>query len=103
MGTPVFAADRSKPAHPHRSPGIYLIVIGVALSALGVVSSYLFPPPFEGVAMSVMEVGFILAISGIPLVFTRWQFARGLGFCPACGAGTGRADKFCPRCGRRLW
>lgn len=89
-----------------------LVVTGLVLAVPGVLFAFLcspnflgvcLPQPFEEIAGFVAGAGITLMIMGPLLIFTRWQFARNLGFCPSCGADTRQATKFCPRCGNRLW
>lgn len=109
METPVYAAERRRPVS-RRGLGSFLILTGSVLVALGAVFAFLCGSvlldaclPFEAAALSVAGLGLILVIFGLPLFFTRWQFARRLAFCPSCGADTGRGDRFCHGCGNRLW
>lgn len=112
MGFSLYATQHARPAHPRRGLGIILILVGLFLAVPWVVVEFFCSPVFPGVCLPssyvgaagfVAGVGLSLMILGPLLVFTRWQFARNAGFCPSCGANIGRADKFCARCGARLW
>lgn len=112
MGIPVYATQPGRPTHFRRGLGIVLIMVGLVLAIPGLVFalfcsptvlSACLPQPFEGAAGYVAGVGLTLIILGPLLVFTRWQFSRNLGFCPSCGARIRPTDRFCGRCGNRLW
>ena len=112
MGVPVHGTQRARSVHFRRGLGIVLVLAGAVLAAPGVVLALLCNPVFQSVCLPqpygvvagyVAATGFGLMILGPLLVFTRWQFARSLRFCPSCGADIQGAAKFCTRCGNRLW
>lgn len=111
MGAPDYAAELRGYVHLYRGVGSFLILTGAVLVALGAVFTFLcspsspgacLPQPFQGVGVSVAGLGPLLVILGTPLVLTRWQFARKVGFCPYCEADTRRGGRFCAWRGRPL-
>ncbi len=103
MGISVDATPPARPAHLRRGLGFVLILTGLVLAASGLLLEFFLPQPYAVVAGFFAGAGFTLLILGPALVFTRWQFARNLAFCPSCGASIRRDSKSCPSCGGRLW
>lgn len=103
MGISVDATQRARLTHPRRSLGIALILAGLVLAVSGLVFELFLPQPYAVVAGFFAGAGFTLLVMGPALVFTKWQFARNVGFCPSCGATSRRDTKFCTSCGNRLW
>jgi MFS superfamily sulfate permease-like transporter len=103
MGVPANATQGGRLAHPRRGLGLALILTGLVLAASGLAFELFLPQPYAVVAGFFAGAGITLMIMGPALVFSRWQFARNLGFCPSCGANITREAKLCTSCGSRIW
>jgi hypothetical protein len=103
MGIPVHATPRARPAYSRRGLGAFLVVTGALLAVPSLILVILLPQPYQQIAGFVAGLGLVLVVSGPLLIFTRWQFARNVGICPACGAQVRQGNGFCTQCDNRLW
>jgi len=103
MGIPVYAHRSARRGYSRRGLGVILVLTGALLAVPSLILVILLPQPDQQIAGSFAALGLTLVVFGPLLIFTRWQFARNLGICPACGAEVPQGNSFCAHCGNRLW
>jgi hypothetical protein len=103
MGIPVNSTPRARPAYSRRGLGVFLVLTGTLLAVPSLILVILLPQPYQQIAGFFAGLGLVLVVYGPLLIFTRWQFARNVGICPACGAQVRQGTGFCTHCGNRLW